>query len=215
MRSNLLITPPAIEPVTLAEVKTHLRLPADATEDAYLTTLIAAAREYCEQETRRAFITQTWELTLDGWPGSRGNDEWWDGVKEGAISMLTGRADVIELPLLPILSVTSLTTYNEADQPTVVDANTYLLDRVQGRLTKKDLVTWPTNLRNYQSIVVRYVAGYGAAAITVPAPLRSAILQLISHWYENREYVAANGLQPVAIGLHITSILRKYKVARL
>lgn len=214
MRSNLLITPPALEPVTLTEVKTHLRLPSDATEDTYLGTLIAAARQYCEQETRRAFITQTWELSLDGWGGS-GKDEWWDGVREGSLDLFTGSADVIELPLLPVVSITSLTTYNEADQPTIVAASTYLLDRVQGRLMKKNQVTWPTNLRNRQSVVVRYVAGYGSAAVDVPMALRMATLQLISHWYENREYVVATGLQPVAIALHVTSVLRKYKAARL
>lgn len=214
MRSNLLITPPALEPVTLAEVKTHLRLPADATEDTYLNSLITSARQYCEQETRRAFINQTWELSLDGWGGS-GKDEWWDGVREGSIDLFTGSADVIELPLLPIVSITSLTTYNEADEPTLVNASTYLLDRVHGRLMKKNLVTWPTNLRNHQSVVVRYVAGYGPAAVDVPMALRMAILQLISHWYENREYVVANGLQPVSIALHVTATLRKYKAARL
>jgi len=41
--SNILktITPPAKLPVTLADVKMHLRV-TDTTEDAYITTLISA-----------------------------------------------------------------------------------------------------------------------------------------------------------------------------
>ena len=58
-----LITPPAIEPVTLAEAKAHLKV--DTTDDdTLITSLIAAARARAEWHTRRAFITQGWMLWL-------------------------------------------------------------------------------------------------------------------------------------------------------
>lgn len=64
MRSLRLIIPPATEPATLGEAKLHLRV--DGTEeDNLIAALITAARQKAEDYTRRAFITQTWELALD------------------------------------------------------------------------------------------------------------------------------------------------------
>lgn len=58
------VTPPAVEPVMLEETKLHLRV--DGTEeDSLIAALITAARQKAEDYTRRAFITQTWELALD------------------------------------------------------------------------------------------------------------------------------------------------------
>ena len=51
MLSIKLIMPPAVEPVTLDEAKTWLKLET-ADEDATLTRLIASARQMVEQYTR-------------------------------------------------------------------------------------------------------------------------------------------------------------------
>src|SRR5580765_8015305 len=70
-----LFAAPAAEPLTLSEVKAHLRI--DTTdEDAYLTTLITVARMRCEGATRRALITQTWDWVIDRWPT-------WEGYHGG------------------------------------------------------------------------------------------------------------------------------------
>ena len=57
----VVVEPPAKEPVTLEEVKAHLRInPGDSSEDQdILQPLIPAAREYCEQRTGRALAPQT------------------------------------------------------------------------------------------------------------------------------------------------------------
>lgn len=59
-----LVTPPATEPLTLLEAKNHLRvdIPDD---DSFITTIITVARQRAEDITRTAFITQTWELSID------------------------------------------------------------------------------------------------------------------------------------------------------
>ena len=57
----------AVEPVTLADMKAYLRIPAsDTTQDTYITALIKAARKWAEEYTRRAFVEQTWVLWFDG-----------------------------------------------------------------------------------------------------------------------------------------------------
>ena len=45
------------EILTLSEVKTHLRVGSDATEDALITTYITAAREYVEGYQNRVYLS--------------------------------------------------------------------------------------------------------------------------------------------------------------
>jgi len=65
--SLTLNTPPAAEPVTLADAKAHLKV--DSTDDdALIASLITAARARAEWHTGRALVTQSWTLWLDAWP---------------------------------------------------------------------------------------------------------------------------------------------------
>lgn len=97
------ITPPAIEPVTLEEVKLHLRIDGNE-EDSYLLGLITAARQRCEEYTRRAFISQKWEFALDG------------------------AVDMIYLPRPPVEMIESVTLDGEEVDPanyTLLAANVF------------------------------------------------------------------------------------------
>ena len=59
-----LFTAPTEEPIDLEVVKNHLKV--DGIEDNVLiTSLIKSARLTAENETKRAFITQTWRLYFD------------------------------------------------------------------------------------------------------------------------------------------------------
>lgn len=63
------ITPPAVEPVTVEEVKLHTRVAGDV-EDYLIAMWIRSARELIEEYQRRAIITQTLEVTMDSFPDS-------------------------------------------------------------------------------------------------------------------------------------------------
>src|ERR1700733_11358885 len=66
----ILITPPAVEPVSLSELKEFLKVdPTDTTQDNVLATLAMAARSWCEVFTARRFVQQTWALFMDFFPG--------------------------------------------------------------------------------------------------------------------------------------------------
>ena len=65
-----LVTPPTLEPVSLAEAKAHLRL-EETRDDVYVQALITAARQHIEKVCWRGLLTQTIELEL---PSFRGAD---------------------------------------------------------------------------------------------------------------------------------------------
>ena len=63
-----LVTPPAEEPVSLAEAKQHLRVDG-GDDDLLIGSLITAARQAAETKTGRQLITARWKLVLDAFPG--------------------------------------------------------------------------------------------------------------------------------------------------
>jgi uncharacterized phiE125 gp8 family phage protein len=136
-------------------------------EDILLTNLIKAAREYCENFQGRSYITQTWDLLLDDWP-----DE-----------------DYIKVPYPPLVSVSSVKYYDTDSTEATMDSGDYYVDTYAepGRIVLGYGESWPsTTLRPANGVIVRFVAGYGAAA-SVPQCVKQAMLMLIGHWYENRE----------------------------
>lgn len=157
-------TAPTVEPVTMEEAKLHLKVDS-ADDNTLITALITTARQLAERETKRAFITQTWEMCLDVAPY------------------------IIEIPKPPLQSVVSIKVIDSVGTESTISADNYMVDASQnspGRVTPKLGYTWPTH-RGFASFIIEFKVGYGDAAADVPAPLKQAILQLIAHLYENRE----------------------------
>src|SRR3954453_3340738 len=149
-----LITPPAVEPVTVDDAKLHLKV--DTTDDdALITRLITAARARAEWQTGRALNTQAWILWRDCWPQCR----------------------LIEIPLPPLQSVSSVTVYAPDGSATVLEPASYQVDAgsAPARLTLKSMVSAPTNLRAINAVAIAFSAGYGNEADDVPAGFRAAI----------------------------------------
>ncbi len=169
--SAVLVTPPAVEPVSLADAKHHLRI-EHGDDDELIGDLIAAARLHIEAETRRALITQTWRRFLDRRP---------DG----------GR---LVLRPSPVQSIASVAVYDADDTMQIVDPGAYLVDTasVPARFVFKTGMPLGAT-RELNGIEIEFVAGYGDTADDVPMPLRQAILRLINHWYEHREAVSLSG----------------------
>ena len=180
-----LVTPPATEPVTLAEAKLQCRVTAND-EDATITALIVAAREHCENQTGRSFITQTWRADFVRFPCA------------GA---------PFRLPKGPVQSVSSVKYYDDFGADTTLDASGYHLD-LTGQLAKLWLAVdevWPTIQVQSNAVRIEYVAGYGAAA-AVPQAIKQAMLLLIDHWFENRGAVSF-GNTPEEIPLAVSALL--------
>lgn len=170
-----LLTPPATEPVTLAEVKTRLRID-DATDDAGVTRLIASATKHAESITRRAFVTQSWALTLDAFPC-------------GSIS----------LPLPPLQTVDEISYIDSTGATVVLPSTEYLVDKngMIGMIHRAYQKQWPATRAQPMAVRIEFTAGYGAAG-AVPSDLASALMLLVAHWDQNRE--------PVVIGTIVSSV---------
>ena len=183
--SLLLVTPPAVEPLDLATVKSWIKQDG-SDDDALITTLIQAAREAAEKFLRRALITQTWRLTLDLEQCSYGNDLP-GGVYELPISALYGGLpNIIELPMPPLQSVTSVTTYDTSNAGTVYDPGNYFVDISGERLVLNDNAIWPGVLRWKATCEVVFVVGYGTDVTKIPQAIKSGMLMHIQKMYDGR-----------------------------
>ena len=98
-----LVTPPATEPVTLAQAKTFLRIEHTADDDA-ITRAITAARKHAEAHLRHLLLPQTWDY-------SRANP----------------CSTKLILPVGPALSVTSVTLMSELGATSTMDPAAYRL----------------------------------------------------------------------------------------
>lgn len=210
-----LITPPATEPVTVAEAKAHARIETDA-DDTLLGTYITGARELVEKLTGRALITQTWKLVLDAWPGDR-NDEWFDGVKEAPITAF--ESSTIDIRKAKFIAVSSVATLDESDVSTTYASSNYYTTKIGGgafgRLVKKQGAVWPTIVNRSQgAIVITFTAGYGAAASDVPIGLRQAIKDIVASWYENRETAADVGSGYSSAPMKTAALIQQFRVIR-
>ena len=163
--SLVMTSPPAVEPVTVAEAKAHMRIDTDA-EDILIGSLVLTSRLHIETALSLALITQSWKLTLDRWPQSR----------------------EIELPLAPLRSVGGVRVIDPSGNATTVSDQSYLVDLASRppRLIWNNSVP-PLPGRAAKGIEIDLTAGFGDSAASVPAPLKHAILMLTAHWYEHRD----------------------------
>lgn len=189
------ITPPAIEPVSLIEIKMQARIDHNE-EDVLLSQYIKTARQHIEVITRRALITQTLELSLD---------DWW-------------LPDGLELLMPPLQSVLSI-TYRDVDGvEAVLDPSSYVVDTQAqpGRIRLKKEFAFPsTELWPFAPVKITYKAGYGDNAESVPEPIRQAIRMLAVHYYENREAVLVErGVNVQALPYAVDALLANYRMWR-
>lgn len=168
MGGRKLITAPTDEPVSLEEVRAHLRL-SSTDEDAYLEALTKAVRRAVEGAYDLAVLAQTWELALDTAP----------------------RTTALEVTPAPLLSVTSVTSYDDRDAATVMSSTRYTVDTyaMPGRIVLKRDEVWPTDLRVTNALIIRYVAGLAATPATLEDDVKHGLLTMIATLYEQRETI--------------------------
>lgn len=174
MRALKLFTAPSVEPVTLDEANAQCRV--DHTDDDDLIkSLITAARSHLDGQggiLNRALVYQTYDLLLDCFE------------------------PCIEIPLPPLVEIVEI-EYSDADGNTQMLASSgYQV--IAGGLFQSKLIpaadaSWPETQGKPQAVRIRFTCGYADGDVSpvdltsIPQPIRTAMLIMIAHWYENRE----------------------------
>lgn len=206
------ITPAAVEPVTLADAAAHLRIdaygsPAEYPEATLIEAMISAAREYVEHVSGLTLAAQTLELSARSF---------------AALCRYEGDG-VIELRTAPVLGIDSV-AYVDADGVTQTMADTdYLLDDAATPPSLHlayGVTGWPTTRDQPNAARIRFTAGYGAAGGSptvdvIPFTLRAAVLLMLGHLYDNREETVrgeGGGTLPNPNPLGITALIERHKL---
>jgi len=157
-------TPPAAEPVSLAEAKAQTRIDG-SDSDVELGIYIKAAREYVEAYTGLRLITQT------------------------ALLRCSCFGDLARLPTAPIGAVSSIAYLDVDGVEQTMSADIYetVLIGLEPGIRLRVGQSWPSRRNVRDSVRVTAACGFGTASADVPAPLRQAMLLLIGDWIANRE----------------------------
>lgn len=229
-----------VEPVSLAEAKLMVRQTATTTDDGYIGALITAAREQCELVTNRCLARRDWVLPLDAFPYySESMVSLPAASSPRSATTLWNYSQMIKLPWPPLVSVTQIRYIATDKSVKILTPGTgFVVDRINepGRVFPLPGATWPAALYVPDAVEVLFTAGYapdpeeGAessipfnpvgtnpgqqpdsiVALAIPQSARAAILQLVTHWYRNREPVAAGTVSEVP--WHVSQLLAGLKV---
>jgi len=184
-----IVTPPAQAIVSLADMKSYLRV--DTThDDTLINGFIASATQNIREYLRRSLITETLELSCDGFTEGDGDYRMLSlgaGTHTGARAHFSGSPNRIDLPYPPVQSITSVKSFDRANiESTFSDAN-YQVDERGGRLYLNQGVTWPQNLRSTEAVKITYVTGYGSSSADIPATIIQAVQMNVAQMYDCRE----------------------------
>jgi uncharacterized phiE125 gp8 family phage protein len=149
---------PAVEPISLADLKTAIR-ETTTDFDTELALLLTAGRRQVENDARIKLITQTVALKCDRWPvGS-----------------------IIEIRQPPVQSITSVQYIDEDEATQTLDSSKYYTDltTTPPRIWLDENEYWPGTDDQPNGVTITYQAGYGDAASDVPAEAILAITEWV------------------------------------
>jgi len=188
----VLTSAPAVEPVTVDEVKSFLRIDHDD-ENSLLASLITSSRLQIEAALDLALITQSWSWTFDSWP----------------------KGNVLELPIGFVRSVEAVRITARDGTVNEVSPDQFVLEggRIPPRLLSKS-GDWPKPGIPALGIEIAFTAGFGSEPSDVPEPIRQALLMLVAHWYEHRDPAEIGGAA-TRIPEAVSALLKPYSRVRL
>ncbi len=165
MAGLVVVTPPASDPITLAEAKLFARVSTSA-DDTLITGLITAARRYAEPILDRTFVTTIYDLTMDAFP-----------LGSGAILF----------PRSPLTAVGSVKYIDSEGVEQTWDAGEYDIDTASlvGRLVPAFSEVYPPTRVDINAVTVRFTAGNGALS-EQREDIKLLVKILVAESYEKR-----------------------------
>jgi uncharacterized phiE125 gp8 family phage protein len=177
----------AQEPLTVDEIRTHLRLDVldtenQSLEDFSLMEMAAAARESAEIYTGLTIAYRRKSLSITEFP-----------------------LEEINLNTWPVNNIVSITYIDENGATQTLDANKYILDSVDKPSKVYAKEPWPKTKRDTpNTVTIVFDAGFTDELSPNPYPtpktVKRAILLLIGHYYANREEITYANTQQLPQG---------------
>lgn len=194
-----LTTAPTIEPVTLSELRVHLRIDSsDEERDKDILSWQKTARQHVEQTIlHRALLNQTYTQFFDNF------------------------ANPLRLRWPKLSSITSVkyTLNDSSGTLTTVATSVYEAGEWNGIgiVRRKFEQEWPTDARLHpDSVQVAFVAGYGSASSDVPAPIRHAIKVMVADMYQHPESIALGTTAiPIRHSATVRDLLAAFKIVEV
>lgn len=200
MSSLVLATAPTLYPITIDDLKIHLRIDDDTGyEDNLLDNIIYAAIAKVESITNRKLLTQTWDYYMDSFPDV-------DYYKLPFGNLQTTDSDVTHIKY----------TDSDGTQTTMTVTTDYIVETngtMLGRIVLPYDTEWPS-FTAYPSnpIVTRFACGWTSAS-AVPFEIKAAIMMICADLYTNREsqYLGIN-MQRYTTNPTVINLLGDYRL---
>lgn len=160
---------PSVEPITLEELKTRLRI-SGCDFDNEINDLLIAGRQQVEADTYRKLITQTVVM-----------------YQEDFLSLL----GPLQIRLAPVQSITHLKYYDRDDVLQTFSAADYYANLTSNppEIRLKEAKQWPnTSLYRPNKVELTMVAGYGSTAASVPKAAKLAIVEYVRAVWDGCEH---------------------------
>ena len=188
------ITAPTTEPLSLTEVKAHLRI-THSDEDTLITSLIKVARQQAESITHRSIASAVYEFTIDDFP-----------------------SDEIVLPMPPVESVTSIIYKDKDSVETTWASDEWIFYNSE---PAKIIPAYGKDFPSFTpypigAVKIRYTAGYKTtstdADLIIPEEIKQALRLLVADYYEFREDLLSKGHIPKTVPFGVIALLSPYRV---
>ena len=180
------VTPPAIEPITLAEAKAQLRV-GFTDDDLLIGDLISTAREMVEAEISRSLINRQSNMFMDFFPGGAPLFAILREIQRGYHQRPAEINDAVFIPNPPLVSVDLVTYTDPNGNILTLDPSFYrVATGTPGRITSLYGVPWPVTRAVADAVTVKFTSGYGTTTASLPNCARNACKLLVAHLYVNR-----------------------------
>ena len=167
--------------VTLAKAKSHLRVD-HSDEDTLITGLIQTAVDTVEKMTGQLLGQTAATIYADAWASQA-------------------------FTFGPVISISAVKYYDQANTLQDLPAANYWTD-LQSSPQRITFNAPPAIYSNrHQGVQLTAVVGHSA----IPAPLTTAVLLLVGHYYENRQQVITSGT-PVTVPMAVETLVNPYRL---
>lgn len=196
MAETLLISPPAVEPVTLAEAKVGLSIDDNRYDDLLQDLLIGAAREQAESIMNRKIVPQTRRWLIDRFP------EPTESLK-------------LHPELFPARSIASIQYLDTGGVQRTLAGSVYALDALNwpGYIQLQAGQSWPTDVADSANAVqLEVVCGAWANGAEVPKKIKHWMITWIGTALRHREQFAAGFSVSEFPGRFVDGMLDEFKI---